>query len=322
MSATLRVADFAENPTLFSKPPPVLHITARQHPVTMHFARRTQHDYLAQAYKKVARIHARLPPGGVLVFCTGQNEIVSLVKQLEKKFGPKAIADRKERVRRAAAARAAGRPFGRPQVENDADADAALDAKLAGRVEVGDDLEAEEVDLGEDRDLADGVDDGNWDADDDEALESDVDGEDDDTFKGIDMEADTDEPMHVLPLYSLLPTERQMQVFADPPEGHRLVVVATNVAETAITIPNVKYVVDTGRAKEVSFEQCQTSSRGCELTRMWSWAAEIRSCQRYPIVRGRLDLEGLRSATSRSCRSYRPRSLLPLVLVGRIRAAL
>jgi ATP-dependent RNA helicase DHX37/DHR1 len=259
MSATLRVADFAENPTLFAKPPPVLHITARQHPVTMHFARRTQHDYLAQAYKKVARIHARLPPGGVLVFCTGQNEIVSLVKRLEKKFGPRAIAERKERVRRAAAARASGASFSREKPDgDDTELDRALDAKLAGRVEIGDDLETEEVDLGEGRDLAEGVDDGAWDEDDEEALESDVDGEDDDTFKGIDMEADTDEPMHVLPLYSLLPTERQMQVFQEPPEGHRLVVVATNVAETAITIPNIKYVVDTGRAKEVR-ERCISS---------------------------------------------------------------
>ena len=57
--------------------------------------------------------------------------------------------------------------------------------------------------------------------------------------------------MHVLPLYSLLPTERQMRVFEPPPEGCRLVVVATNVAETSLTIPGIRYVVDCGRAKEV-----------------------------------------------------------------------
>lgn len=101
MSATLRVSDFAENPTLFPKPPPVLHVTARQHPVTMHFARRTHSNYLEQAYKKVARIHARLPAGGVLVFCTGQNEIVSLVKKLEAKFGVKAVEARKRKVQLA-----------------------------------------------------------------------------------------------------------------------------------------------------------------------------------------------------------------------------
>lgn len=58
-------------------------------------------------------------------------------------------------------------------------------------------------------------------------------------------------PLHVLPLYSLLPTDKQMKVFKEPPEGHRLVVVATNVAETSLTIPNIKYVVDCGRSKEV-----------------------------------------------------------------------
>lgn len=112
MSATLRVADFAENKTLFPIPPPVLHVTARQHPVTNHFSRRTSPEYLEEAYKKVARIHARLPPGGILVFCTGQNEIVSLVKKLEKKFGAKAVKERKERMAMLAArakAKAAGK---------------------------------------------------------------------------------------------------------------------------------------------------------------------------------------------------------------------
>ena len=36
------------------------------------------------------------------------------------------------------------------------------------------------------------------------------------------------------------------QVFVPPPDGVRLCVVATNVAETSLTIPGVKYVVDTG----------------------------------------------------------------------------
>ncbi|GAA5831310.1 hypothetical protein JCM11251_007830 [Rhodosporidiobolus azoricus] len=249
MSATLRVSDFAENPTLFPTPPPVLHVTARQYPVTVHFSRKTSHDYLAQAYKKVARIHARLPPGGVLVFCTGQNEIVSLCKRLEGKFGPKAVEDRKERVKRAAER---GARRGKVQEVDDEAIEAEMEKKLrGGKVEAGDDLEAEEIDLGEDRDLAADVDDGVWD-DDDEALESDD--EDKELFRGINMEADVDEPMHILPLYSLLPTDKQMKVFEEPPAGHRLVVVATNVAETAITIPNIKYVVDTGRAKERKFD--------------------------------------------------------------------
>lgn len=57
--------------------------------------------------------------------------------------------------------------------------------------------------------------------------------------------------MHIIPLYSLLSSEKQMQVFQPPPSDSRLVVVATNVAETSLTIPGIRYVVDCGRAKEV-----------------------------------------------------------------------
>jgi ATP-dependent RNA helicase DHX37/DHR1 len=57
--------------------------------------------------------------------------------------------------------------------------------------------------------------------------------------------------MHIVPLYSLLPSDKQMRVFRPPPPGCRLVVVSTNVAETSLTIPGIRYVVDCGRAKEV-----------------------------------------------------------------------
>lgn len=87
MSATLRLADFTENKALFTEAPPTIHVPARQHPVTVHFSRKTTADYIGEAYKKVCKIHARLPPGGVLVFMTGQNEITGLVRRLEKKYG-------------------------------------------------------------------------------------------------------------------------------------------------------------------------------------------------------------------------------------------
>jgi ATP-dependent RNA helicase DHX37/DHR1 len=87
MSATLRISDFAENKVLFPSPPPVIHVPARQHPVTVHFSRRTMSDYVTEAIKKTAKIHTRLPPGGVLVFLTGQNEITRVCRKLEAKFG-------------------------------------------------------------------------------------------------------------------------------------------------------------------------------------------------------------------------------------------
>ena len=54
----------------------------------------------------------------------------------------------------------------------------------------------------------------------------------------------------ILPLYALMPAAQQNRVFQPPPPGHRLIVVATNVAETSITIPGIRYVVDCGRQKE------------------------------------------------------------------------
>ena len=104
MSATLRVSDFAENTTLFPNPPPILRIDARQHPVAIHFARRTSADYVTEAIKKASKIHARLPPGGILIFLTGQNEISGVCRKLEGRYGKNAILARKRR-REAAATR-------------------------------------------------------------------------------------------------------------------------------------------------------------------------------------------------------------------------
>ncbi len=51
----------------------------------------------------------------------------------------------------------------------------------------------------------------------------------------------------VLPLYARLSTAEQARVFA--PGGGRRVVLATNVAETSITVPGIRYVVDPGTAR-------------------------------------------------------------------------
>lgn len=48
-------------------------------------------------------------------------------------------------------------------------------------------------------------------------------------------------PMHVVPLYAMLPQAAQAAAFRAPPAGMRLVVVATNVAETSITIPGIRW---------------------------------------------------------------------------------
>ncbi len=56
-----------------------------------------------------------------------------------------------------------------------------------------------------------------------------------------------DRTTSVLPLYARLSAEEQMRVFR-PHEGRR-VVLATNVAETSLTVPGIRYVVDPGFAR-------------------------------------------------------------------------
>lgn len=47
--------------------------------------------------------------------------------------------------------------------------------------------------------------------------------------------------------YFISNQNKYFQVFQPPPTGTRLCVVSTNVAETSITIPGLKYVVDSGK---------------------------------------------------------------------------
>jgi pre-mRNA-splicing factor ATP-dependent RNA helicase DHX16 len=54
----------------------------------------------------------------------------------------------------------------------------------------------------------------------------------------------------ICPIYANLPSELQAKIFEPTPEGARKVVLATNIAETSLTIDGIVYVIDTGYVKE------------------------------------------------------------------------
>lgn len=221
MSATLRISDFTENKRLFrGLPPPLIKAEGRQYTVTNHFARRTQRDYVEEMFRKVCRGHRKLPKGGMLVFLTGQNEIAQLAKRLKQTFAS-------TQGQEAKVGKVMISPADTP-------------------------LETEDIELGNSK---------NEDAEDDDGSDSEdsmIIGLDDEDDKEFEIENEKPEEtlmnVHVLPLYSQLPTNQQLRVFEPPPEGSRLIVLATNVAETSLTIPGISYVFDCGRAKEKKYD--------------------------------------------------------------------
>ena len=66
-------------------------------------------------------------------------------------------------------------------------------------------------------------------------------------------------PVLVLPLYAMLPPAQQALVFRSAPANHRLIVVATNVAETSLTIPGKQAW---GSSRLASHLGCVAQDRG------------------------------------------------------------
>lgn len=54
----------------------------------------------------------------------------------------------------------------------------------------------------------------------------------------------------ICPIYANLPSELQAKIFEPTPDGARKVILATNIAETSLTIDGIVYVIDPGYVKE------------------------------------------------------------------------
>ncbi|XP_058490743.1 ATP-dependent DNA/RNA helicase DHX36 [Solea solea] len=77
----------------------------------------------------------------------------------------------------------------------------------------------------------------------------------------------------IIPLHSLMPTVNQTQVFKRPPPGVTKIVIATNIAETSITIDDVVYVIDGGKIKETNFD---TNNNISTMTAEWVSVANAK----------------------------------------------
>ena len=237
MSATLRTNDFLQNARLFRDGvPPVVEVEGRQYPVTTHFSQRTHRDYVVEMVDKVARGHKKLPAGGMLVFLTGQQEIRTVMKSLKERLGGALVG-----------------VHGHGRHDFD---------EAHRRNESASYLE----------------DDGTRTEDDSGAEITGLDGETPDEEFAV--PGDQSGPRgalrpHILPLYAALPSAQQFKVFQPPPDGSRLVVLATNVAETSLTIPGIRYVFDSGRSKEKKYD----SATGVQTLEV-DWISKASALQR------------------------------------------
>ncbi|KAI0768917.1 P-loop containing nucleoside triphosphate hydrolase protein [Irpex lacteus] len=147
MSATLDAEKFSS----FYNKAKIIYVKGRQHPVTIYHTATSQADYVDSALRTFFQIHTDQPPGDVLIFLPGQEDIESLNSSIQL-YGNRLPQD------------------------------------------------------------APGV--------------------------------------LLCPLYAALPPGQQAKIFSPTPKGMRKCILATNIAETSITIPGVKYVIDTGKCKE------------------------------------------------------------------------
>lgn len=275
--------------------------------MVVHFSRRTElDDYVGAAHRKVTRIHRELPPGGILVFVTGQREVEQLCARLRASLPGSHGAGGRARGQRGSLVEVKSEQSGQQANSDIEDGDTEGLAALEGSDWAEADADARTghapdsaVDFdngGNERDDAAG---GSSDAD---GAGSGSDGEEDaapvqlgggaamtpaevaaaeryfeeryalappaagtqtgTNVAGSSAAAGASEgtngsaagaadaaaqqtqarraPVHVLPLYAMLCPREQARVFEAPPAGHRQIVVATNVAETSLTIPGIR----------------------------------------------------------------------------------
>ena len=89
----------------------------------------------------------------------------------------------------------------------------------------------------------------------------------------------------VLPLHGELSVEQQSLALQPDPQGHRRVVLATNVAESSVTLPGVRVVIDSGLAREPSYDPNSGFSR-LEVANISQASADQRAGRAGRVAEG------------------------------------
>lgn len=222
MSATLRSEDFTKNEKLFDEPPVEVKVEGKMFPVTDQYLINTPSPDNVNKYIKnlIDHLHEMLPDGSILVFVPGKSDINELVQyfrslptvKVEKSQQPKK-PETEEKPKEKAEEK-----INDEKVENEANEEILDDDSFT------DDKKNRQRALPPIPNLEEMV-------------------------TGVLPPVTSRKPMLVLPLYSLLDPYEQEKVFVDPPKDKRVIIFSTNVAETSLTIPGVRYVVDSGLEK-------------------------------------------------------------------------
>ena len=104
---------------------------------------------------------------------------------------------------------------------------------------------------------------------------------------------DYDENLTVLCLHSEVDMSKQVKVFQPAQPGYRKVILSTNIAETSVTIDDIRYVIDCGKVmaiRVVEFSSGGYKIRNClklSISKRNDWILRIgvvESCQKMDII--------------------------------------
>ncbi|TNJ29991.1 putative ATP-dependent RNA helicase DHR1 [Giardia muris] len=253
MSATLQVEDFLTS-GIFQSTPAIIEIPSRAYPIAVHYSITTPVDYVKAAASKAAEVHRNYPPGTILVFLSGQSEIRRCMEILEKNLDDTSVVSHSERVATQSSHSLSTQEMDSSESEDIYHSNPArrllqefVANELTGNKYA--DIDGEVINKNGEDDVYNVV------------LNADDSPQTLDSIATLQKEfqmanqgpTETKLPHIILPLYGTMDLEDQRKIFSPEFKDDRvkrLIIVATNVAEASITVPNVRYVIDAGKAKQ------------------------------------------------------------------------